>query len=226
MDSSFTQDPRCRDSVAAESRGSAVRLKPRPRGPFTGMAEPRVDSRQARSSALIRTQSQEDGTCATEASGQLPRVIHRLYCHIVWTTRDRASLSDSGLAWFLCKFLRRVAQQERAQLLEIGMVRTHVHVLARIHPTTDLSRLLQRLKGASAAVSGKGCHSTEGHPLRWAKGYSIHSVSARSVAAVRHYLRQQPVHHPTEVIVGWPGDEPEYETAGQDEWRSESRRRL
>jgi putative transposase len=153
-------------------------------------------------------------------------VIHRLYCHIVWTTRDREPSIDVGLARFLCKFLRQVAHEERARLLEIGMVRTHVHVLARVHPMTDLSRLLQRLKGASAAVAGKEHHSTESNRLRWAKGYSIHSVSTRNVAAVREYLRQQPAHHPGEAIPGWPGDEPEYESAGQDEWRSETRRRI
>jgi putative transposase len=153
-------------------------------------------------------------------------MIHRLYCHVVWTTRDRAPLIDAGLARFLCKFLRQVAHEERTRVLEIGMVRTHVHVLVRIDPTTDISRLLQRFKGASATVAGKERRSSEGNRLRWAKGYSIHSVSGRAVAAVREYLRQQAAHHPEEAIPGWRGDEPEYEVAGQDEWRSETRRRI
>jgi len=102
-------------------------------------------------------------------------VIHRPYCHIVWTTRGREPLIDAGLARFLCAFLRGVAGQERTQILEIGMVRTHVHLLVRLHPTTRLDRLLQRLKGGSAAIAGKEHHSTEGHQLRWAKGYSIHA---------------------------------------------------
>ena len=153
-------------------------------------------------------------------------MIHRLYCHIVWTTRGREPLIDAGLARFLCAFLRGVAGQERTQILEIGMVRTHVHLLVRLHPTTRLDRLLQRLKGGSAAIAGKERHSTEGHQLRCAKGYSIHSVSARSVAVVREYLRAQPTHHPDAVIPGWSGDQPEYDVAGQDEWRSELRRRM
>src|SRR6185503_862578 len=145
-----------------------------------------------------------------------PVVLHRLYCHIVWTTRDRAPLIDAGLARFLVTFLRGVARQERAHLLELGMVRTHVHVLTRVHPTTDLSRLLQRLEGGSAAVAGKERHSSEGNHLRWAKGYSIRSVSPRHLTAVREYLQQQPLRHPGEVISGWPGDQPEYEVTGHD----------
>jgi REP element-mobilizing transposase RayT len=135
-------------------------------------------------------------------------------------------LIDAGLAKFLCGFLRGVARQERARVLEIGMVRTHIHMLARLHPTTDVSRLLQRLKGGSAAIAGKERHSTEGNHLRWAKGYSIRSVSPRNIAAVRAYLRQQPLRHPTEIILAWAGDDPEYEASGQDEWRSELRKRI
>ncbi len=153
-------------------------------------------------------------------------MFHRLYYHIVWTTRDRAPLIDAGLARFLGGFLRGVARQERARLLEIGMVRTHVHILARLHPTTDVSRLLQRLKGGSAAIAGKEQHSNEGNHLRWAKGYSIQSVSPRNLATVREYLRRQPIHHRAEAIPGWAGDQPEYEATGQDEWRSELHRRI
>ena len=144
-------------------------------------------------------------------------MIDCIYCHIVWTTRDRAPLSS---------FLRAVATQENARILEIGMVRTHVHLLVRTHPTTDLARLLQRLKGGSAAIAGKERHSTEANHLRWAKGYSIHSVSPRSIAAVREYLRAQPTHHPDHAISGWRGDEAEYEVTGLDEWRSEIRKRV
>src|SRR5205809_7855841 len=112
---------------------------------------------------------------------------HRLYYHIVWATRERAHLIDAGLAQFLCRFLRGVARQERAHILEIGMVSTHVHLLVRAHPTTDLSRLLQRLKGGSSAVA----HKEHRAPLRWAKGYAIDTVSRRALPVVREYLRGQ-----------------------------------
>lgn len=77
-------------------------------------------------------------------------MYHRLYCHIVWTTREREPLIDSGLARFLTRYLRTIARQERAHILEIGMVATHVHLLMRIDQGTSLPRLLQRLKGGSS----------------------------------------------------------------------------
>src|SRR5207248_902592 len=92
------------------------------------------------------------GASVRLGTAKLERMIDRIYCHVVWATRHRAPLIDAGLARFLCTFLRRVATQEGARILEIGMVRTHLHLLVRIRPTTDVSRLLQRLKGGSAAA--------------------------------------------------------------------------
>jgi len=137
---------------------------------------------------------------------------HRLYIHLVWTTRARAPLIDAALARFLCRFLRAMARKERAYILEIGMVQTHVHLLARLHPTTPVSALVKRLKGASSAVAAQEGLGSLGR-LYWAKGYSVQSVSAQALDVVRAYLRRQPIHHPEEAIVGWGGDVPEYDNA-------------
>ena len=77
-------------------------------------------------------------------------------------------------------FLESVLVQERAQLLAIGMVQTHVHTLIRAHPSTMLPRVLQR-----------------------AKGYSAQSVSWRALDPVREYVLNQERRHPHEAIDGW-----------------------
>src|SRR5437879_12281242 len=94
-------------------------------------------------------------TFREEAGRRITSVIDRIYCHIVWTTRNRKALIDAALARFLCGFLRGVTSQEAARLLEIGMVRTHVHLLVRISPTTNVNRLLQRTTAGSAAIAEK-----------------------------------------------------------------------
>jgi len=93
------------------------------------------------------------------------------------------------------------------------MVQTHVHVLARLHPTVPISTLVKRLKGASSAVAAKERIGDQG-PLYWAKGYSVESVSGKALEAVRAYLRRQPTNHPDEAIPGWEGDAPEYDQTG------------
>ena len=138
---------------------------------------------------------------------------HRLYLHLAWTTRDRAPLLDSTRAQFLCRFLRGAARHHHSYVLEIGMVTTHVHLLLRIRPTTVVSRLVQSLKGGSAAIANRELPPGPA-PLRWAAGYSVSTVSARMLDRVRDYLRAQPAHHPDECIPGWAGDASEYDREG------------
>jgi len=150
----------------------------------------------------------------------------RLYAHVVWTTRDRKPLIDARVARFLMGFLRGVARQEGAQVLEVGLVADHVHLLVRLDVTTRLPRLVQRWKGGSAAVARQEKHGSTDAPLRWSKGYAIQSVSPRALQAVRAYLRAQSRHHPHRVIAGWKGDPGEYDPAGADEWRGRGRMRI
>ena len=140
-----------------------------------------------------------------QARAQILSMRHRIYVHLVWTTRDRAPLIDTPTAVFLERFLSSVAHQERTQLLALGIVSTHVHLLLRLHPTTVIPRLLQRLKGGSAVVAARECNRPVGYALLWAKGYNIQSVSEQALERVRAYVERQPLHHPLEAIVGWPG---------------------
>jgi hypothetical protein len=50
-------------------------------------------------------------------------VRHRLYVHLVWTTRGRERLINLELARFLCRFLRAMARKERSYVLEIDWFR-------------------------------------------------------------------------------------------------------
>ncbi len=124
---------------------------------------------------------------------------HRLFLHLTWTTFARRPLIDAQVACFLDRALRAIASQERARVLELGIVSTHVHLVTRVHPCTILTRLVQRLKGSTATLANREL----GTRLRWAKGYSVESVSVRAIWDVRMYVRNQPAHHPDQAIVGW-----------------------
>ncbi|HQR17769.1 MAG TPA: IS200/IS605 family transposase [Gemmatimonadales bacterium] len=129
---------------------------------------------------------------------------HRLLVHIVWTTREREPTIDSQRAAYLCEHLPIIARQERVHILAIGIVATHLHLLVRVHPSTSLPRLLQRMKGGTAhAINWH--FSASGPALRWAKGYSATTVSPRQAGRAVSYIRHQSSHHPTEAIPGWTG---------------------
>ena len=125
---------------------------------------------------------------------------HKILLHITWTTRERKALIGAEDALILRRLLPAIARQERAKVVELGIVRTHVHVLVQVHPTTSIPTLMQRLKGGSSVLANRERNGSSGSPLRWAKGYNIDSVSTRNFERVRAYIRDQPRHHPDEAI--------------------------
>jgi len=127
---------------------------------------------------------------------------HRFFVHLVWTTRGRAPLIDLPRAEFLHRYLPSIAHQERAQVWAIGLVTTHVHLLLRIDPATELIRTAQRFKGGSSALIARERIGETREALRWAKGYNLESVSPKAVGAVRQYVETQAIRHPDEVVRG------------------------
>ena len=130
---------------------------------------------------------------------------HRIFSHVAWTTRARIPMIDRELAEYLAELLPRIAGEERAELLALGIVTTHVHALVRINPKTEIPRLLQRLKGSSAFLAKK----ERNRVLQWAPGYNLESVGAGSLATARKYVANQHERHPYQAIDGWPMMEPE-----------------
>ena len=96
-----------------------------------------------------------------------------------------------------------MAQEHRAEVLEIGMVSTHIHLLVRAQPMADLPRMIGRMKGATSRIAKRDMIA----PLTWADGYDLETVSPADEMKIRHYLRAQPFRHPTEAIEGWEGDQ-------------------
>jgi REP element-mobilizing transposase RayT len=126
----------------------------------------------------------------------------RFAVHLVWTTRDRLSLIDRERAAFLWDNLPIVGRQERALVVEVGIVSTHVHLLLCLHPMTLIPRMLQRMKGGTATLMNRQIQSPLG-VLHWAKGYSLTSVCPRHLDAIAAYVRHQDIRHPNETIPGW-----------------------
>jgi REP element-mobilizing transposase RayT len=128
---------------------------------------------------------------------------HRLFLHLVWTTRRRVPMIDAPMAAFLERFLPAVAAQERARAVALGVVSTHVHLLLRVHPLVRLSRMVQRLKGGSIVVARREGIAPGAIPLRWARGYNLESVSPRALERVSTYVLTQASHHPDQAITSW-----------------------
>ena len=103
-------------------------------------------------------------------------------------------LVDEQVAHFLGPFLLAEAKRHGARVMELGIVRDHVHLLLELPPVYDAPRLVQGLKGASARIANRDGHSGRGS-LRWEKGYDFRSVGIRQLPGVTAYVRDQELKH-------------------------------
>jgi putative transposase len=119
-----------------------------------------------------------------------------LYAHLTWTTLRRASLVDAAVADFLHRFLPSQVERFGARVVEIGVVRDHVHLLLDLPVGCPVAQLVQQLKGASARVANRDGIASLERPLRWDRGYDLRSVSPRTLATTADYVRRQDERHP------------------------------
>jgi REP element-mobilizing transposase RayT len=123
---------------------------------------------------------------------------HQLFIHLVWTTLNRMPMIDPSTESFLEEFFKKTASKQDVEIVELAMLRTHVHMVIRTPPRIDLPRLVQFFKGGSSFAASRQPNNILGLP--WAPEYSSTSVGPRQLETVRQYLRDQSLHHPDEAI--------------------------
>src|SRR2546425_10704311 len=85
------------------------------------------------------------------------RMPVRLYAMLTWTTLRRLPLIHSQAAAFLRRALPEIAGRHGTRVIELGVVRNHVHVVLELPARVDIPRLVQGLKGASAQIGRASC---------------------------------------------------------------------
>ena len=105
---------------------------------------------------------------------------------------------DAPTRAFLDEFFRKIAIQERATIVSLSFLRTHVHLLVRTAPRYDLPRLVQLLKGGSSYAASRQPSNVLG--LRWNREYSATSVSPKILRQAVAYIESQGSRHPSEAI--------------------------
>lgn len=123
---------------------------------------------------------------------------HQIFIHLAWTTHDRLPMINAHTSAFLEDFFKKTAARHDVDVVELAILKTHVHMVVRTPPRLDLPRLVQFFKGGSSFAASRLPDNALG--LRWAPEYSATSVGPRQLDAVRQYLRKQAEHHPGEGI--------------------------
>lgn len=115
------------------------------------------------------------------------------YFHIVFGTKKRKRTIPKEHREDLYRFIWSVISGLDCELVRIGGVSDHIHMLVNLNSSISLSELVRRIKaGSSGWMSSDSRFSLfEG----WAAGYFASSVSPEHKEAVINYIRNQEEHH-------------------------------
>jgi REP element-mobilizing transposase RayT len=116
-----------------------------------------------------------------------------LYLHLVWSTWHRMPWISVEIQQRVYAVIARQAKELNADVLAIGGIEDHVHVLVELPTTVSVGELVGRMKGASSHFVTHVLLSPQ--PFKWQGGYGAFTVSRRHLEAVRHYVLNQQEHH-------------------------------
>src|SRR5436305_3555708 len=104
----------------------------------------------------------------------MPQSLAALYCHIVFSTKNREALIDEALERPLYAFVGGILRENKGVLVAAGGMPDHLHLLVSMGRESAVSDLVRAIK----ANSSRWIH--EGYPrlasFAWQVGYGAFSV--------------------------------------------------
>ncbi len=126
-----------------------------------------------------------------------------LCLHFVWATWDRLPLITEELERNLYRYIETVCHDDKCEVLAIGGMLDHVHLLVLFHNNLTVADLMNHVKGGSSHFVSE--HLIPGQWFAWQGSYGAFSVSRRDRNAVTSYIRNQKQHHTDGTL--WPASE-------------------
>ncbi|MDB5391748.1 MAG: transposase [Planctomycetaceae bacterium] len=112
--------------------------------------------------------------------------------HIVFSTKHRENTLTDSIRQATWNYISGIITNKNGQLLEIGGVEDHVHLLTSCSPRIALADFVRDIK----ANSSRWLHDEKDVPnFQWQTGYGAFTVSHSQVDVVRKYLQNQAQHH-------------------------------
>jgi len=122
----------------------------------------------------------------------MPQSLAQIYLHIVFSTKDRAPfLHDPTVRDEAHKYLGGTCNHLGCQILIVGGVADHVHILCQFGRTITIADLVKELKRESS----QSLKAKAGRDFYWQKGYGAFSISPSHVEPLRLYIANQEEHH-------------------------------
>jgi putative transposase len=125
----------------------------------------------------------------------MPQSLSKVILHIVFSTKNREPWLESSVRARMHAYVAKICRDLGAELVRVGGVADHVHVVTTLPRTISQAELIEQIKKASSKwikaldVRYRG--------FFWQRGYGAFSVSPSQLDAVLQYVEPQQEHHRT-----------------------------
>ncbi|HEU4558722.1 MAG TPA: IS200/IS605 family transposase [Longimicrobium sp.] len=122
----------------------------------------------------------------------------QLFLHLVWSTWDRLALLTEPLRSEVYDLIQAECTRSRSDLIAIGGIEDHVHLLVRVPASITPADLVKQVKGVSSHAIN---HASGTHRVfKWQGAHGAFSVSKRHIPMVENYVLNQEEHHRSQTI--------------------------
>jgi REP-associated tyrosine transposase len=125
----------------------------------------------------------------------MPQSLSKVILHVVFSTKSREPWLDREMRPRMCAYLSTICRDLGAELVRVGGVVDHVHIVTTLPRTISQAQMIERIK----KTSSKWIKSLDPRyrGFFWQRGYGAFSVSSSQLAAVLEYVDAQQQHHRT-----------------------------
>jgi putative transposase len=125
----------------------------------------------------------------------MPQSLSKVVLHIIFSTKNREPWLDSNVRPRMHAYLATICRDLGAELVQVGGVADHVHIITTLPRTLSQAQLIEQIKKASSKWIKALDARYRG--FFWQRGYGVFSVSPSQLKAVQQYVEAQQEHHRT-----------------------------
>ncbi len=109
--------------------------------------------------------------------------------HVTMRTEDERPLITAQRRDGLCRYIHGIVRNHNGQVVQIGGMEDHLHILLGIHPAANVADTFRLIKANSARWLNE--HGDGRGWFRWQPGYAAFTVGSLLVPKVQRFLMNQ-----------------------------------
>jgi putative transposase len=125
----------------------------------------------------------------------MPQSLSKVILHSIFSTKNRESWLESHVRPRVHAYLATICRDLGAELVHVGGVADHVHIVTTLPRTLSQADLVEQIKKVFSKWIGTLDARYRG--FFWQRGYGAFSVSPSQLEALLQYIKAQQEHHRT-----------------------------